>query len=710
MIGDTISSSITKPMYLFLILVILGSLALAPAWAAADEPSDGGVGKLGEMVVTATKTEQNTMDLPFFVSVVTREEIENSGARNLEQALRSVPGLQIGTQGNAYPHIEVRGFRDTKDLAVLIDGIPFRQVDGSADLTMLPLNLVERIEFVKGPSSAIWGRGAVAGVLNIITKPADTSKQQTKMQLGGGSFNTFQGDTRVVTPYDGGYVMLNAGGSTSSGFQDRTDRESYNALLQLNHKAAKKLDLGVQYLHSYVSADRGSIIPLVNGEPAYGVNRESNYGLDGATYNGRYQALSVAPTLKLSDAVTVKDVLTFSAFDRYATGGITITPKTSTKGWWETDSDQTSIHNDLNFTLKNQFGPAANTLLLGNYLEKGQQKSHSPSFSGAPTYGPPDWQTPLTNWNNPAKGIRGATTRSDYDQTIVSFYAQDRVDYGRFGFMAGVRYDNFDEELSQSGQNVKAEQSDSAWTPRFGIDYLAYKARGTELTLFANYVEGFRTQFPSLSTRNGVTLPQLLDPEETTSYEGGVKVAALDGRLFGQVSLFETEKKGPRSFRTSADDFLFTNARSRVTGLETEVRYNLSKLFSLWTYYTYHDAHHLEFTDSSGNSFAGYRVRMSPRHMAGAGVNFHWKDFNWNVSAIYVGDRNLRDNTVTEPQNLPSYTVVNTALGYTFGKYEVQFVVNNVFDEFYINDDFSSQDAGCAGEPLNFFVWLRANF
>lgn len=694
-----------KLLVVFVLLAVLVPLRFSLA-----QEKEEGIHKMEEVVVTATKLKQSTMDIPFFTSVVTRAEFEKMGATTIEEALRSVPGLQIGTQGNAFPHIEVRGFRDTKDLVVLIDGVPFRQLNGSADLTMLPLSIVERIEFVKGPSSSIWGRGAVAGVLNIITRPDDVSKLQAKVQAGGGSFSAYQGAARLLAPYSDGYFMLNAGASTSDGFQERTDRDGYNVLMHLNNKFTENFSLGAQYLYTKVNAKRGSIIPLINGEPAFGVDREDNFGIDGAKYDSQYHSLSLSPVLKLGNGITLKDVLTVTQFDRFATGGITITPTPRTKGWWESDSDQTSIHNDLSLTWKRRFGEVDNTLLVGSYFETGDQEQLNPRFSSAPTYGPPDWQIPLTNVDNPPKGIQGSTRRSDFDQSIISFYAQDRVEIGAFGFMAGVRYDNFDEELKQATTDVKADQSDSAWSPRFAADWRAYRGQETELTLFANYAEGFRTQFPRLSTRSGETLPQILDPEETTSYEGGVKVMALNGRIFGQISAFETEKKGPRSYRTSADDFLFTNARTRVRGIESELHCRLNQMFSFWVHYSYHDARHLEFMDSQGNSFEGYRVRMSPRNIAGAGTNFSYKDFNWNLTANYVGDRNLRDNTVTPPQNLPSYSTVNTTLTYSFGKYELQFVANNIFDEFYINDDFSSQEAGNPGAPRNFFLWLRANF
>lgn len=708
MLKQRIFNSPHKAILVLIVMLIALSLAGVPAIAQVKDQQKNI--KAENMVVTATRIKQDAMDVPFFVTVVTREDFEKMGARTLEDALRSVPGLQIGVQGNAFPHIEVRGFRDTKDLAVLIDGVPFRQLNGSSDLTLLPLGIVERIEFVKGPSSSIWGRGAVAGVLNIITIPPDVSRLQAKVQAGGGSFGSWEGDARVVAPYTKGYAMLNAGASTSDGFQDRTDRDAHHVLAHLSHKFTDKLSLGLQYLYSKVSANRGSIIPLINGEPAFGVGREDNFGIEGANYNGKYQSFSISPAFDLGGGMSIKDVFSVTKYDRFVTGGITTIARPRTKGWWESDSSQTSLHNDLSFTWRRNFGKIANSFLAGSYLENGEQKQFNPRFSNAPTYGPPDWRDPITNPDNPPQGIRGATRRSDFEQTIVSFYAQDRIEIGPLGFMAGIRYDHFDEELRQSTTNVKASQSDSAWSPRFAVDWTALRDDNKEVTLFVNYARGFRTQFPRLSTRNGVTLPRLLDPEETTSYEGGVKVTALHGRLFGQASIFRVEKKGPRSFRTSTDDFLFTNARTRVNGLEAELRYRLNHMLSFWTHYAYHNAYHLEFRDSRGHSFEGYRVRMSPRHIAGLGVNFAYKGFNWNATANYVGDRNLRDNTVGAPQNLPSYTTVNTALSYSFGRYEVQFVVNNIFDKYYISDDFSSQDAGCAGAPRNFFVWLRAKF
>jgi outer membrane receptor protein involved in Fe transport len=679
--------------------------ALSASIASADDAID-----LKDLVVSSSRYEQSRMDVPANTTTITREDIENSGARTLSEALRAVPGLQIGTQGNAYPHIAVRGFRDTKDLAILIDGVPFRQVGGSADLTMLPLNIVERIEFVKGPGSAIWGRGAVGGVLNIITKPADASQQSADVEMSIGSFGTYETSTRGVLPWKDGYALVNLARGMTDGFQDNTDKDTANAMLQVHQKLSDRFSMTAQFLHSYVDANRGSTTPLVNGEPAYGVGIEDNYAVPGAKFHGVYDSLTLAPQVELAPGVVVENSFTYANYDRLATGGTTILPTTSTKGWWQSDTEQHSVSNDLHLTWDKRFDDLRNTVITGMYYERGKQKVVSPSYSGAPTYsGSTSWSTPSNS--NPATGVQTGTTITNSDEETVSVYFQDRIEIGQVGLQAGIRYDRIESGLSRSNTSVTADQNDDRFSPRVGADWRFYNDGNTDLMAFASYAEGFQSQSPSLSTSGGVTLPSLLAPEVTKSREVGVKGSTYGGDLFGQISVFRTNKLGPRSYRTSTNDFLFTNAKIQVDGIEGEVHYAFNPMFDVYAHYAYQDAFYRNFTDGSGNDFSGNRVRMAPYHMAGVGANLRWGALTWNVSANYTGDRNLRDNNMTTAvQNLDPYTVVNTAITYRYENLSAQFVVNNIFDEYYIADDFSATESGYPGEPRSFALILRASF
>ena len=122
-------------------------------------------------ISTATRLDEDALRLPFATTIVGREQMDEVGARSLEDALRSVPGLQHGTQGNYFTRFETRGLRDTQDVLVLLDGVPLRLLQGNADVTLLAPDLVERIEFIKGPASALYGRNAIGGVVQLFLKP-----------------------------------------------------------------------------------------------------------------------------------------------------------------------------------------------------------------------------------------------------------------------------------------------------------------------------------------------------------------------------------------------------------------------------------------------------------------------------------------------------------------------------------------------------------
>ena len=131
---------------------------------AAEETALRPVAVTGKRIIsTATRLDEDPLRLPFSAATVERRELDAAGAITLEDSLRSVPGLQHGTQGNYYSRFETRGLRDTQDVLVLIDGVPLRVLQGNADVTLIAPDLVERVEFIKGPASALYNKNAIGG-------------------------------------------------------------------------------------------------------------------------------------------------------------------------------------------------------------------------------------------------------------------------------------------------------------------------------------------------------------------------------------------------------------------------------------------------------------------------------------------------------------------------------------------------------------------
>ena len=143
---------------------------------------------LGEVVVTATRTQKRDIDVPAATTVITAEDIKKSGAANASDALEKVNGFvykSFGPNGAAMGamtnEVNVRGLKG--GALVLMNGNPIAW-RGKYNLDQIPASQIERIEIVKGGGSVLYGSEAVAGVINIITKKKSTNE----MHAGFGNY------------------------------------------------------------------------------------------------------------------------------------------------------------------------------------------------------------------------------------------------------------------------------------------------------------------------------------------------------------------------------------------------------------------------------------------------------------------------------------------------------------------------------------------
>ncbi len=153
-------------------LAVSMALALWPAGQAlADEPSTEEPSDT--IVVTATRTSMRLQDSPVAAEVIVRDEIEQSGAEDLASLLEAHPGVDI-ERSYLGSSVRLQGL-EPDHVLILVNG---RRVlgakDGVIDLSRYALENVERVEIVKGPSSALYGSDAMGGVINIITRKAQS--------------------------------------------------------------------------------------------------------------------------------------------------------------------------------------------------------------------------------------------------------------------------------------------------------------------------------------------------------------------------------------------------------------------------------------------------------------------------------------------------------------------------------------------------------
>jgi len=214
--------------------------------------------KLDEIVVTATKTEKELKDVTQSVTVVTAAEIRNSGATNAAEVLRTVTGVFLTDQGTtgSLATLSIRGSSYSQVL-VLLDGVRMNSPrDAGADLSALPVTLedIERIEIVRGPSSALYGADAVGGVVNIITKKPTSMVSRISGAYGSHGYDTLQLNTSGRK--GAGYYSMTGSRETSDGYRLNSDLEQWIVNGRTGYDVSK--DTSVDLTANYISKENGA--------------------------------------------------------------------------------------------------------------------------------------------------------------------------------------------------------------------------------------------------------------------------------------------------------------------------------------------------------------------------------------------------------------------------------------------------------------------
>jgi outer membrane receptor for ferrienterochelin and colicins len=234
--------------------LLLVFTAVATAQKKTTDLADASLEELGNVqVYSASKHLQSTSDAPSAVTIITADEIQKYGYRNLADILRSVPGFYV-TYDRDYTFVGVRGFGRLGDwnsrILVLIDRHRINNnVLGQAMLGnefLVDVDMIERVEIVRGPSSSLYGANAFFAVINVITR---TSKQVKDWELSfqAGSFGTYEGRATYGHQFHGLGVLLSGtfydsqgqtlffpafnNPATNNGITSGTDYESYTHIL-----------------------------------------------------------------------------------------------------------------------------------------------------------------------------------------------------------------------------------------------------------------------------------------------------------------------------------------------------------------------------------------------------------------------------------------------------------------------------------------------
>lgn len=279
-------------------LLLLTALAIQPVWGQSPQgpPKDLTTTSIEDLmnveVTSVSKKEQKLSRTPAAIFVISQEDIRRSGATNIPDLLRMVPGLDVAQINGSTWAIGSRGFNAqfADKLQVMVDGRSAYSLTFSGvfwDTVDVPLSDIERIEVIRGPGGSVWGANAVTCVISIFTKKASDTPG-TLIEAGGGSFQQGFGmaqyggnlgrktDFRIYTKYFNQSQMLDLNGQSGEdgwhrlreGFRTDSKLSAKDSLMvegDISNGREEELGFELPSVTSpgFVAVDRG--INLANG-------------------------------------------------------------------------------------------------------------------------------------------------------------------------------------------------------------------------------------------------------------------------------------------------------------------------------------------------------------------------------------------------------------------------------------------------------------
>ncbi|MFP3680913.1 TonB-dependent receptor [Pseudomonas sp. SIMBA_041] len=609
-------------------------------------------------VLTATRLKQSPAAVPGSMTVIDSELINASGARDISELLRLVPGMMVGNISGNQATVNYHGTNATeaRRLQVLIDGRSvYRAGLATVDWSDIPVAMedIERIEVFRGPNTVSYGANALMAVVNIITRnPANSHGTRVKVTRGQRGINDYYASQG--TGWDGGDLRLSLSGQQDDGFDSDRNGADYRDSRRLN-----RFNLAV----SQTLAQNQSIDWQLNAKE--GTNQRPY------TYRPVFPGITAAGD---NSDVAAKDYAGSLRWNLDLNPDHSLYVQGSAQHW---DRQQTWRACDAEAS----FSPELTQLwqLNPNYTERLARNMDRFTGPGAPLGTPAEQALAnqvLGQWKNGARqtlcgDIDQSARESRYDlevQDTLSLsdslrlvsgmnYRYDRADSETYfnGTLDDTTWRTFgqlewratEHWLLQGGAMFEDTQlTGSSLTPRVAVNYLINPRHG----LRAVYSEAIRspdmfennvnwsyqvtnlrpTAYGQTSARYFVKTrgPGDLDKERMRSRELGYNGYFVELGLSVDVKLFYDEINGMISEPLRNNQYIASNSNtSRFTGAETQLDWRLGSADRLRLTYAYVD------TDASNP----LDEQQTARNSGSAGWLRNWGQ-GWNSALFYYGD------------------------------------------------------------------------
>ena len=652
---------------------------------------------LEEVVVTATKRSVALQDLAGSANVLGADKLGPGGIQEVRDMQVDIPNLSLGDQFG-FARVFMRGIGMTSidiggegAVAFLQDGAivprPAAQLMGMFDL--------DQVEVLRGPQGTLYGRGATAGAINMVTaKPGKELGGYLSVTAGNYGLAQFKG--AIDVPMGDALSMRLAGSLdsrdgygnnifTGSDINDR-DASAYRATFVYDAGGPLTATLSAQYYEeddnnyafSYFGQSEGSSIPVPFGVPILGGNTVGMVG------GGFYDINSDQEPINDRDGQLINLTIDYAFNDRWSLKSITSSQSMDRFLRDDLDSTDANLFGQNNYTEESDsFGQE----LILNYSADRLDVLGGVMYFEEDLYG--EVRVPLTNLcfllapaacGTPVGDfLNGGNYLQDGDVDIEAWGAYVEANYSisdKWSVIAGLRY-NYEERdgtgsfiFDAISLNVPTNQRES-WndlTPRITLQY----SPNDNMLLYATYTEAFKSGV----INTGSTSPPL-DPETVDAFEVGLKGQNASGTLRYSVAAFFYDYQDMQiSFVDETSTVSTVNAaEAENSGIELEIDGSLGNGFAFDFYLTYLNAEYQEFFNGDyANGFAitdlsGNTLPNAPESTAKLGLT--WEGAVGGGTLTVRGEAYYQDDVYftewnREDASQKSYEQINASVDYSW--------------------------------------------
>jgi len=663
-----------KLLYVCLMSLLLLSPSGLMAETESDVPDADAVYELTEVVVTATRYEENVQDIPANVTIISPMDIANSTARDVADLLRTEAGVHVSDiTGNRRTYaVDLRGFGETAALntLVLVDGRRSNQADLSGtDWAQISMDRVARIEIIRGGrASVLYGDNAAGGVVNIITKRGNDMEARAEVNIG--SYDTIEAIAQVSGSHGKLAFALTGSYRDSDGYRDnaQSEAEDYGINLGYDFNQRASVDLSFGY-HDDKTGLPGTIKA---SQFAAGVSRTDSVNPDDFADVEDYY-FKCTPTIHFfTDSLARVDL---SYRERSSTSYATFAG-----GWFNGETQIDTVTVSPRIILREKLLGRDNKLIVGYDFNNSEEDiTNSSEFFGFFSQG-------LFNMEKENYGYY--IHEEMHLLPVLSVSAGYRYDHAEYNFASSFGAVNpsrtkLDEEVFTTGANYKLNSQSNI--------YISY-SRSYRYPVLDEIFNFFMNSIDSN-----------LMPQTSTDWEIGVRYALTDD-LMVRLNLFQIETEDEIYYNPD----WFSNLNLDGDTCRRGVEFSITHLFGwgrISADYTYTDS------EIDNGSFDGNQVPNVPEHLAGFQILVEqFQPFTLAVNSRYVSERPFIGDWSKDFGDQDDYTVVNAKLKYRWRKVEAFLDINNIFNEEYSEygalGGFPTEEAFFPSSKTNFLVGI----